>query len=165
MSDTKQAILRLRMLSCTCCGEYIHGRQWHNLDIGFGGPCAKCIPLCSRVSSNTVDGQRTPEDMERNYGVRGYHWDVQSTPLKFHGNGAAYLAAMNSGDPFETDEESYDYWLGVLPPAYMHRTVQLPNGETVRAHFGFVEGEDYITAFWTVGGRFFGCRTNQVSRG
>ena len=75
----------------------------------------------------------------------------------------AFIAAMESGKPFEMDEESWYYWLEVLPPVYMGRTVLLANGETVKAHFGFAEGAEIITAFWKSDGRYFGCRTNEYN--
>lgn len=80
--------------------------------------------------------------------------------LSFEGQREAFLTAMHSGQPFEMDEESWYYWLEVLPPVYMGRTVKLANGETVRASFGFAEGEEQITAFWKRDGKFLGCLTN-----
>jgi hypothetical protein len=97
-----------------------------------------------------------------------------------------FIKAMHSGQVFECDEEMYYYWLEVLPPAYMGKNVVLPDGQKVRAHFGFAEGADYITAFWMIGSerlverpeggvlcsihraaspesRFFGCRTNEMN--
>jgi hypothetical protein len=71
-----------------------------------------------------------------------------------------FLAAMQSGQTFECDEAMFNYWLEVLPPAHMGRNVVLPNGDKVRAAFGFAEGQDFITVFWSSGGRYFGCRTN-----
>jgi hypothetical protein len=69
-----------------------------------------------------------------------------------------FLTAMHSGQRFECDEEMYFYWLEVLPPAWMNRTVTL-DGVPVRTHFGFAEGYDCVTAFWKQGGRYFGQRT------
>ena len=71
-----------------------------------------------------------------------------------------FIAAMHSGEVFECDQEMYYYWLEVLPPAYLKNPVTLPNGEQVRADFGFAEGPELITVFWRKGERFFGCRTN-----
>ena len=88
---------------------------------------------------------------------------MSTTVLNFEGNRAAFLEAMHSGQPFEMDEESWYYWLEVLPPVYMGRTVKLPSGEKVRASFGFAEGEEHITAFWKQGGKFMGCQTNQLN--
>ena len=63
------------------------------------------------------------------------------------------------------DEEMYDYWLDVLPAVYMGRLVTLPNGQRVRADFGFAEGIERITAFWHSAGRCFGCQTTQLNKG
>lgn len=82
---------------------------------------------------------------------------------KTPGAWAEFIAAMHSAEPFECDDEMYYYWLEVLPPVYMGRTVKLANGETRRVHFGFAEGADVITAFWQQGDRYFGCRTNDIN--
>lgn len=75
----------------------------------------------------------------------------------------AFLTAMHSGEKFETDEKSYWYFLEVLPPVYMARTVTLPDGQTVQGAFGFAEGAEPITAFWKSNGRYYGCRTNTIN--
>ena len=74
-----------------------------------------------------------------------------------------FLKSMHSFDRFECDQEMFDYWLEVLPPVHMARNVVLPNGDEVRASFGFAEGAEEITAFWTLGKRYFGCRTNKIN--
>ena len=71
----------------------------------------------------------------------------------------AFIAAMRSGEIFECDEEMYDYWLEVLPPAWMLRRVTI-HGETILTHFGFAEGAEPVVAFWHQGDRFFGCQTD-----
>ena len=76
-----------------------------------------------------------------------------------------FIAAMHSGQVFECDDEMWYYWLEVLPPVYMGRTVLLPDGSSVPAAFGFAEGIEHITAFWRMGGRFYGCRTDQMHTG
>jgi len=99
-----------------------------------------------------------------------------------------FIAAMRSGEQFECDEEMYYYWLEVLPPKYLKNPVTWPDGQSVRSHFGFAEGADYIVAFWMTGkeklvekpeggivctlhraaepgARFFGRMTNVLSRG
>lgn len=77
----------------------------------------------------------------------------------------AFIRVMRSGKPFECDREMYEYWLGVLPPVFMGRTVAWPDGMKVRAHYGFAEGEEPICAFWEREGRFYGRMTDIVSRG
>ena len=109
--------------------------------------------------------------------------DWQSPP---DGSVSEFLKALCSGETFECDDEMYSYWLEVLPPIHMGKLVQLPNGETVNADFGFAEGAEEITVFWSTGklgvvekpeggivcslhlagdagSRFFGCRTNRMN--
>lgn len=78
-------------------------------------------------------------------------------------NWSELIKAMGSGEIFETDVEGFDYFLEVLPPVYMGKVVTLPNGEKVKAAFGFAEGAEEIVAFWKKGGRYFGCRTTQIN--
>lgn len=57
----------IRWLSCTCCGESARGRQWFNLDIGFG--------CCKRCADRYHTGpDRCFSDI---IGVRGIHFDIQ----------------------------------------------------------------------------------------
>lgn len=74
-----------------------------------------------------------------------------------------FIEVMHSGQPFECDEEMFFYWLEVLPPVLWGGNVTLPNGQRVRASFGFAEGAEPITAFWKDKGRYFGCRTNLMN--
>lgn len=64
----------IRRLYCSCCGGVTRGRQWHNRDTGHG-LCVDCIPLVSRPKFST------PEDVQRNYGVRGVHYDLPEPGL------------------------------------------------------------------------------------
>ena len=82
----------------------------------------------------------------------------------WQGGNGEFLKAMQSGDQFECDEEMFYYWLEVLPPVHMRRNVILPNGDQVRASFGFAEGAEEITVFWHFGDRYFGCRTNTINQ-
>ena len=54
-------------LECCCCGGGLVGRQWHNRDTGYG-LCLGCIDYCMRGE--------TVETFERNYGLRGVHYDL-----------------------------------------------------------------------------------------
>ena len=65
----------------------------------------------------------------------------------FESNGAAYLNALETGDPIEITPATFDYFLGVLPPVYMNRSV-LIDGVARQVTFGFAEGCELITAFW-----------------
>jgi len=81
------------------------------------------------------------------------------------------IEARDSGQVIEVDEDVYWYFLEVLPPAYMGRTVKLPNGTMQRADFGFAEGYEPITAFWQIGAnsspnrQYFCCKTEEMNRG
>ena len=82
---------------------------------------------------------------------------------EWRGGDGEFLEAMHSGNQFECDEEMFYYWLEVLPPVHMGRNVVLPNGDEVRASFGFAEGAEQITVFWQFGDKYFGCRTNRFN--
>lgn len=73
----------------------------------------------------------------------------------------AFIAAMHSGNMVEIDDEMYDYWLEALPPIFMNRSIPWPNPkQPTRYDFGFAEGAEPITVFWSVGERRFCQRTN-----
>ncbi len=74
------------------------------------------------------------------------------------GQTCEFLNAMHSGQRFECDEEMWEYWLEVLPPVWMSRTVVL-DGQPVKTSFGFAEGWDTVCAFWVEKGRYFGQMT------
>ena len=81
-----------------------------------------------------------------------------------------FIKAMHSGNEFEVDAEMFDYWLGVLPPVFMGRTitwVPCHEGHPMKVDFGFAEGAESITVFWRSldGKRFFGQRTHKINRG
>lgn len=89
---------------------------------------------------------------------------------------AEFVQRSAAGERLEIDEEMFGYWLDVLPPVYMARTVELPlqPGDAapvrVRASFGFAEGAESITAFWTTRRpgettRYFAQRTAEKHRG
>lgn len=73
------------------------------------------------------------------------------------------IAAMHSGEKIEIDEGVFDYFLEVLPPVYMGRTVALPCGETRCVSFGFAEGYEPVTAFWSTKGRYYCQRTAEIN--
>ena len=56
-----------RRLTCTCCGESTEGRQWWNLDTGYG-LCEGCVEQCTRDEPDPI---RT-----NTYGTRGVHFDL-----------------------------------------------------------------------------------------
>jgi len=59
-------------LKCTCCGASHFGRQWDNMDTGYG-LCPACVDFCA--------ARCEPEKMEQTYGVRGVHYDLPSLAL------------------------------------------------------------------------------------
>ncbi|MDQ2077506.1 hypothetical protein [Marinimicrobium sp. ABcell2] len=59
----------LKCKRCTCCGAPTRGRQWHNLDTGFG-LCTGCIDFTAR----SMDAH----EHTRIYGYRGIHYDLAS---------------------------------------------------------------------------------------
>jgi hypothetical protein len=54
----------VRRLTCTCCGQSFRGRQWWNMDCGYGlGDC--CVEYC---------GVRPDGGESQSYGVPGIHF-------------------------------------------------------------------------------------------
>jgi hypothetical protein len=85
----------------------------------------------------------------------------------FAQDAAAYLNALHTGATIEITEGTFDYFLEVLPPVYMGRTLTI-EGQSRRVTFGFAEGAEPITAFWTEQQqsevRYFCKRTEEVNR-
>ena len=67
----------------------------------------------------------------------------------------AFHAEVAKGGKVEVDLGLFDYYLDVLPPRFMGRTVKLADGTKQHASFGFAEGGDKPIAFWKEGGRYF----------
>ena len=56
------------------------------------------------------------------------------------------------GKTLEIDEEMMYYWLEVLPPVFMHKTLPYPDPKhPVRYSFGFAEGREHIHLFYQTG--------------
>ena len=72
------------------------------------------------------------------------------------------IEAMHSGEPIEVDEEIFDYFLEVLPPVYMGRNMEI-GGKRRRVAYGFAEGYEPVTAFWSEGERFYCQRTAEMN--
>jgi hypothetical protein len=85
----------------------------------------------------------------------------------FEQDAARYLNARDSGETIEITEGTFNYFLEVLPPAYMGRTIRVA-GKPQRVAFGFAEGYEPITAFWTekrAGTEHYYCkRTEEINR-
>ncbi len=85
----------------------------------------------------------------------------------FEQDAALYLNARDRGETIEITERTFNYFLEVLPPAYMGRPIHI-NGKPQWVVFGFAEGYEQITAFWTemTEGqvRYFCRRTEEMNR-
>ena len=62
----------IRNLYCTCCGARHRGRQWHNMDTGYG-LCAACYVWIKSRNRQ----EETQEWLERTYGIAGLHHSIQ----------------------------------------------------------------------------------------
>lgn len=67
LSPLASRVIAPRRLYCSCCGESVWGRQWHNMDTGHG-VCTNCFRI-----NVTREGQ---VEAERIYGVPGTHHGV-----------------------------------------------------------------------------------------
>ena len=67
--------MKTKLLNCCCCGGRHLGRQFHNQDTGYGlcSDCATMIAQHRPFGCNPM----TQQEMERTYGVRGIHYDIQ----------------------------------------------------------------------------------------
>lgn len=74
---------------------------------------------------------------------------------------AQCVEKMQTGKTEEITLEAFDYFLEVLPPVFMGKKFTFRDGQTVKASFGFAEGYEPITVFWTENGRYF-CRRSTV---
>ena len=63
-------------------------------------------------------------------------------------NWEGLMKAINAGERCQITDDIFDYFLDVLPPKFMHRQVELINGDHVTASFGFAEGAMQVIAFW-----------------
>jgi hypothetical protein len=60
----------------------------------------------------------------------------------------SFLVLRDQGRPFRVTAELYDYFLEVLPPAWMNAVKVMLDGSTRRCDFGFAEGWEYVVSFW-----------------
>ena len=99
--------------------------------------------------------------------------ELQVAPLVFTMDTiVAFCAARETGNRVEVDRELFDYFLEVLPPIHMGYWVELRNGKGDYyprwASFGFAEGAERVTAFWsgsvTEKGRYFAQLTQEINR-
>jgi hypothetical protein len=66
----------LKRMSCSCCGAWCTGRQWHNRDQGFG-LCGDCVKwLRSPKHSDGQTPRESEEEIRRCYGIEGIHFNV-----------------------------------------------------------------------------------------
>ncbi len=71
---------------------------------------------------------------------------------------------MDAGRTIETDLALHDEYLDMLPPRFMGRSVRIEDGRTVRAAYGFGEGEGRSYAAWREGDRYFMARVALPAR-
>ncbi len=62
---------------------------------------------------------------------------------------SAMIADRDAGKCVQIDEGTFNYFLEVLPPVLMGETYRLVDGIRRRTAFGFAEGAERITAFWS----------------
>ena len=60
---------------------------------------------------------------------------------------AEFIEAMYSGEVVKIDEETFDYFLDVLPPRSMRKIVPVQCGK-IQSAFTFAEGYDVPVAFF-----------------
>lgn len=67
-------------------------------------------------------------------------------------------AKLDRGERVRIDEELFDEYLEILPPRFMWSRVELVDGTTIVADFGFAEGDGVpVVAFWKGRGFEKGC--------
>ena len=60
-----------------------------------------------------------------------------------------FCKARDAGGIVEIDQEMFYYFLEVLPPIWMNTTVTMPDGRAQYTAFGFAEGMENVTVFWS----------------
>lgn len=73
------------------------------------------------------------------------------------------LEARDSGKQIQVGEDVFDYFLEVLPPVFMNRKFKFIDGQEVRASFGFAEGAEPMTVFWTEAGKSYCRRSTMIN--
>ena len=76
------------------------------------------------------------------------------------------IATMESGERTEIDEDTFWYFLGVLPPIYQDRKMEV-GGKTIKVDFGSAEGYEKVKAFWREGKgkntKYYCQKTNEMN--
>ncbi len=69
---------KVRAMYCTVCGGQYMGRQFHNQDTGYGlGDCCANFIRTHRPFSEKA---MSTEEIERTYGRKGYHYEIEGAP-------------------------------------------------------------------------------------
>ena len=63
----------IKELECCCCGRETLGRQWWNMDTGFG-LCVKCADRFSKSEH--------AHDMKKSHGNLGFHYATSECKLR-----------------------------------------------------------------------------------
>ena len=89
------------------------------------------------------------QDIADAFGMNGLPNTVVEPNIMTMSNWQASLEWMHSENQIEVDEEVFNYFLEVLPPVFMNKVFRFRDGQVVHACFGFAEGAEPITVFWT----------------
>ena len=72
--------------------------------------------------------------------------ETMDTTVYTNANLDEFIAAKHSGNTLEVDRDIFDYFLEVLPPIFMDKTI-----DGRRYSFGFAEGAESVVGFWHEG--------------
>ncbi len=69
---------KVRAMYCTVCGGQYMGRQFHNQDTGYG--LGDCCANFIRTHRPFDEEAMSAEEIERTYGRKGYHFEIEGAP-------------------------------------------------------------------------------------
>jgi len=125
----------IKWLSCTCCGEGMHGRDWWNQEPGYG-LCDSCVPRCC--------GEIELGEESETYGVSGIHFlisqEERDNPPVVEDRGER-LYGLDQRLRIECD--GYVFWKGIQIEHYSH-------GALVDTDENIVQARDLIRRCETV---------------
>ena len=74
-----------------------------------------------------------------------------------------YIKQSPKGKAVEIEREVFDYFLEVLPPVSMNKTIKMPDGRMQKTSFEFAEGWEETTAFWKDNNRYYAQKTGHMN--